>query len=230
MTTADKNKSLDMNFLFYYGITNRLAHIGQSSMIISLLAGAMVYFIFQGQVSALLLNAWLGILIVFSLIRYLLIIRFWRMDATASNIRSWLRRYCLFVYASASCWGVLPLAEIFQTSDWARTFVVFVLTGISAGGMASLYPVLRAAIPYILIILLPLLYAMAGEENIDKILMAVMCGFYIIMLVRSTYVLNFNSNKAIRLDIENKELFRFLKKTHGPEIDTLSAGRENTAQ
>ena len=85
----------------------------------------------------------------------------------------------------------------------------------------SLYPLLYAAIPYILIVMLPLMIVLAQGPQLSLIVMAIMAGLFSISLVRSSFVLNKASNLAIRKDLENKELFKFLKKTRGAELNDI---------
>jgi len=213
VTTSDKHNDLNLDQLFYYAVIDRLAHLGKSSMLMSTIIAVLVCAALWEQVEKPVLLSWIGIILGCVVIRAALIMNFWRMNISDSRLRSWIRKYVFFICLSAACWGFLPFLQVFETTDWAKSFLVFVAAGMSSGGLASLYPLVYASIPYILIIMIPLMIVLAGGPEPSEIIMGVMAALYTIMLVRSTFVLNRSSNQAIRQEIENRELFKFLKRT-----------------
>ena len=227
MSASNKHNELNLDQLFYYAVIDRLAHLGKSSMLMSAIIALLVCAALWEQVEKPVLSIWLGLVLACLLIRAALIIQFWRMNISDSCLRSWIRKYVFFICLSAACWGFLPFLQAFQTTDWARSLLIFVAAGMSSGGLASLYPLIYASIPYILIIMIPLMIVLAGGPDPSLIIMGIMSALYTIMLVRSTFVLNRSSNHAIRQDIENKELFKFLKKTRSEQcVDFATEGSQ----
>ena len=218
MSASDKHSDFNLDLLFYYAVVDRLAHLGKSSMLMSTIIALLVCAALWEQAEKPVLLIWIGIILGCVAIRAALIMSFWRMNINDSCLRSWIRKYVFFICLSAACWGFLPFFEAFRTTDWTKSFLIFVAAGMSSGGLASLYPLLYASIPYILIIMIPLMIVLAGGPEPSVIIMGVMAALYTIMLVRSTFVLNRSSNQAIRQEIENKELFKFLKRTRSEQL------------
>ena len=217
MNTSFDTPKLNLEQQFHYDVCSRLAQLGKSSMLMALLIAGLVSVVFWNDVDRLLLAGWLAVMALSMLARALLLMSFWRMQVTQPRLRTWMRGYLFFLYVSAACWGSLPLLEVFQSEEWARSLLVFIGAGMSSGGVASLYPLLFAALPYILLIMLPMMIVLAQGPDPSLLMMAVMAGLYTVTLVRTVFLLNGTSNQAIRQDIENRELFRFLKKTRGAE-------------
>lgn len=217
MSAKDKQSELNIDQLFYYAVVDRIAQLGKSSLLMSTAIALLVCAALWEQVEQAVLLTWIGVILGSMLIRAALIVRFWRMEVNNSGLRSWIRIYVFFICLSAACWGFLPFLQVFETTEWSRSFLTFVAAGMSSGGLASLYPLLYASIPYILIIMIPLMIVLAAGPEPSVIIMGVMAALYTIMLVRSTFVLNRSSNQAIRQEIENKELFKFLKRTRGEQ-------------
>ena len=229
MTDNDQENQLKLDELFYYKIIDRLAHQGKTSMATTVVTALLVCVVFWGRVEMWLLVTWIVALLTTVLIRAALIRQFWQMDLEKSCLSCWARRYVFLIYCSASCWGFLPLLDIFSSQDWARSFLIFVAAGTSSGGMVGLYPLLSAAVPYVLIVLLPMIIVLAQGPQLSLIVMAIMGSFYCISLVRSTFVLNKASHETIRKELENKELFKFLKKTRGMEINDIDGAGDRTS-
>jgi YaiO family outer membrane protein len=218
MAKAAKYHNLDLEQMFDYNIVNQFVHLGRFSLLMSVLVAVLVYLVFRVHVEPVLLNLWALMILVSTFLRAALIVWFWRMEIERQKLRSWMIAYLGLIYVSAACWGSLPLFAVFQTTDWIKSFIYLVLAGMSAGGIVSLYPLLMAAIPYILIVLAPILVVTSSVEDPVFTIMAIMTGLYIVVLVRSAFVLNHYSNQAIRLELENKKLFKFLSDAREAEL------------
>ena len=201
-----------------YETLKTLAVQGKSSFVVSMVNGGIVYLVLNPVVGGQIMLLWLSTLITLTLIRVLMITGFFRLDETEVELGSWKLAYMLLAYVSAGCWGALPLLFEFTETQWASTFVIFVISGMSAGALVSLYAMLSIVIPYLVIILLPLLYVIASTPNPAALGMSLLTGFYLMLLVRSAYMLNASVQKSLRLELENEELFDFLVNArHNPD-------------
>lgn len=215
MTDAvEKTKSqIELKDKLHYETLRALALQGRFSFVISI-ANALIVYVVLGQIiNNNVIFAWLLVVIGITLLRVLMIAWFFRLDEESSRLRSWQPLYLLLIYLSAAAWGVLPMFNEFFATAWSEAFIIFVIAGMSAGALVSLYAMLSATIPYLLIILLPLLYVLSAGTFPAHYAMALLTGLYLLLLVRSTYALNASVRKTLRLELENEELFDFLVNT-----------------
>lgn len=203
---------LDLETKVRYETLNTLSSSGAATFIISIVNALIVYFTLREVAEPIVLNIWFAFIVLISVLRTAMVVVFWRMDRDSPRLRLWSAIYYIFVYSSALGWGVLPLLNVFYYAGWTETFIVFVISGMSAGGLVSLYPSLHAAIPYQLFILLPLIYTLADSGAPAHTAMAILASMFLMLLLRSSYALNRAATNTIRLEMENNELFNFLLK------------------
>lgn len=210
-----------------YETLKALAIQGKSSYIVTLINAGVVFAVLAPLVGSDILILWIAILATLTLVRMLMIVGFFRLEETDVLTGSWQEAYVFLSYATAACWGSLPLMIEFGETQWASSFVIFVISGMSAGALVSLYAMLRVVIPYLMIILFPLLYVIASTPAEASLQMAILVGFYLILLVRSAYLMNGNMRKTLRLELENEELFEFLVNArHDPEAKNIALDKE----
>lgn len=187
-----------------------LARLGRSSFLISIINAGLTYYVLKDIAQPRRLMIWLAALLGITIIRSFLVSVFWRMNQDGPYVSLWVTFYVISIYISALCWGVLPLFPSFMTTNWSESFIVFLIAGMSAGGLISLFPLLRAAVPFFIIILFPLIYILGSDAEPSHLVMSVFVGLYLIFLIRSAFILNSVAKKSIRLEIENENLFDFL--------------------
>jgi hypothetical protein len=210
--TDNAVSELDLNAKIRLETLSTLASSGPATFLISIINAVIVFVTIRDIAEAMHLNLWLAAIILVSVLRSVMVVIFRRLDEDSSYLGLWSATYLGFVYASGILWGALPLSNVFFTAGWTETFIVFVVSGMSAGGLVSLYSSLKAATPYQLIMLLPLIYVLASSGAPAHTAMAILAGMYLVLLIRSTYSLNQAVSTTIRLKMENQELFQFLLK------------------
>lgn len=186
---------------------------GPASFLISIVNAILVFIVLRDSSEPIVLYSWTATIIILSLFRTIMVAIFWRLNENGKRYSLWTATYLLLIYGSAACWGILPLWEGFSASQTNEAFIIFVVAGMSAGGLVSLYSLLQAALPYLMLLTLPLVYALASSDLPAHYEMATLVSLYLMLLINSTYKMNRVSERAIRLEIENGELFQFLVKT-----------------
>lgn len=219
MTETNDAQSMDLHKRIRIEVLETLASQGPPTFVISIVIALLVYIVLRREVETSLLWIWMGGVITFNVLRLMMILTFWRMDNEKNSYRVWTATYLMLVYGTGVCWGILPLFDVFYRVDWAQGFIIFVISGMSAGGLLSLYAKLTAAVPYFTVSLLPLIYALASGTEQQHYVMAILASLFLILLVRSSYYLNTLVTKTIRLEVENDELFKFLKKVRTVEVE-----------
>ena len=206
----DPVSELDLKARIRYETLRTMSENGVTSFLVSVINAIIVYVALYDVAEKLVLNLWLAAIVIISILRSIMIVIFHRLDRDGSRFEWWLIVYSLLVYGSGICWGILPLWDIFFMANWTEAFIVFLIAGMSAGGLVSLYPSLAAAIPYQLCILSPLIYVLASSGEPAHLAMTLLVCMFLMLLVRSTYTLNRAASASIRLEMENNELFKFL--------------------
>lgn len=207
---------------FQFESLSVLAQQGQSSFFISLANGVIVFFVINPTMESNFMTYWISALVVVSLLRFFSIRLFFQLDESSKRLGIWFNSYLVLVYLSALCWGVLPLTDEFLASEQSFAFIIFIIAGMSAGALVALYAKLNAILPYLIIILLPLIYVLSIGSAGEQLGMAMLAGLYLVMLVRSAYVLNASAQKTLQLEVQNSELFDFLLKSNRVTKDDIS--------
>lgn len=190
-------------------VIQRLARQGISTFFISLVNAGLVYFVLRDYATPAYLWSWVSLIVAFNALRLILSVVFYSLPED-SGFRIWTLLYLTLVYGTGLAWGLLPLFPVFHRLPWVEGFIVFVIAGMAAGGIATLYVMLSAVIPYLLAIIFPLIYTLARGEEPHHFAMSLLVSIFLMLLVRSSYELNRNLRRTIQLEIENRDLFNFL--------------------
>lgn len=186
-----------------------LAGQAPATFAVSVINALIVYYLLRDMIDGWSLLSWASAVIAFNCLRMLMVLAYARMTDEDSH-RTWLVLYLVLIYLTGLSWGILPLVSPFTEDALVQGFLIFVIVGMAAGGLLSLYVKLSAAIPYYIAVLTPLIWSLASDGMPGHIAMALLASFFLLMLVRTTYVFNRAVNKTIRLELENRDLFNFL--------------------
>lgn len=108
---------------------------------------------------------WLVVVVLIAGGRYLLARRFHEHSPDASAAMAWRRRYVGATALTASVWGVGAALFMWNAPDGARLFTGLVISGMVAGAVPILAPVLAAFRIYATLILLPMIVVLLGQAN-----------------------------------------------------------------
>lgn len=211
---SSSNSQTELKTKFTFETLKILAQQGQSSSFTSIVVGGIVFLVLRPVAQENFMFYWLATLVVLSLMRFFLAGQYFRMEETSDRLDVWLNLYLILIYLSGLCWGILPLTHVFRATENSFAFVVFIVAGMSAGSLVWLYAKLNAILPYLLIMLIPLIYSLSVGSAGEQTGMAVTAGLYLVMLVRSAFTLNASARRTLQLEIQNSELFEFLLKSN----------------
>lgn len=202
----------DLKSKIRYETLTALCENGMTSFAITMLNGGLTWYTLRNVADPVVLLTWVAAIITLSALRMLLVAWFWRLQEDSSSLRPWTALYLVSIYASGIGWGILASLAVFNVASWTETFIIFLIAGMSAGGLITLYPLLLAAVPYLLLILTPLIFHLSTSGAPAHSTMAIIASLYLVLLIRATFTLNASATKSIRLEMENEELFKFLLK------------------
>ena len=213
MSPAEKEalaREMDLDEQIDYSVLENLAAMGPGTLGVSVLNAALVYWALWNTSSRVAMTVWLMFIVAIILARFLLVLIFWRTKRHKLRQRTWKALYLVCIYTTAIGWGMLPFTNAFVEESWAWGLIVFVMAGMSAGGVVSLYIKLSAVIPYLLFILMPMIFVFSQGRQPADLYMAVLNGFYLLVLIRAAFHLNHLAMRTLRLDAEHQKLLDFL--------------------
>lgn len=221
---------LDIRLQLEIELLRILARQVPATFAVSIVNALIVYFVLSDVVSRQFLWPWLSATIAFNGLRLIMVIVFWRMPEDYVY-GVWKVLYLVLVYATGACWGLLAVLPVFFEVGWVQGFIVFVIAGMSAGSILSLYVMLAAAIPYFLVILGPMIFMLARAGEPHFVAMALLTSLFLVLLVRTAYAFNAVARKTVRLELENEQLFHFLldaRETHDQTLQGFHAKSDKT--
>jgi hypothetical protein len=222
LTQPTPDKTVDLRTQVQLGQLETLVKQGPATFAVSIINALIVYFILRDVAVPIILWTWTSSVIALNCLRLIMVIIFWRMPEGADH-RVWTTLYLILIYCTGLGWGALPLFPAFYHETWVHGFIVFVIAGMSAGGIISLYVKLSAAIPYFLATILPMILILANGREPHHFAMAILSSLFLILLIRTTYSLNEVVRKTIRLEIENRDLLDFLVDAREAQDKTLTS-------
>lgn len=193
-------------------IVDNLARLGPATFVVSALNAVIAFFVLRDTSSRAAISAWLVFMLALIVGRMLMVVIYWRLGKDELRIGPWLSVYLVLVWLTGIGWGVLSLTSAFAEESSAWGFIIFLTAGMAAGGLVTLYVKLSAVIPYLVLILFPLIYVLAKGTHPADFAMSVLGGLFLITMVRTSYYLNSMVIRTIRLEAENQYLFEFLVK------------------
>ena len=205
-------KELDLDSRVQYEVLETLASLGPATFVISAINAGLAFYILRESAGSLLMLVWLLFMMAVIFSRLLAVLIFWRTRQEKLRLRGWFAVYLPLVYITGIGWGLLPLTPAFDNDPLSWGFIIFMISGMATGGLTTLYVKKSLVIPYLVLILMPLTFALASGERPADFAMCILSGLYLVTLVRSSYYLNNMANRTIRLDAENQHLFEFLLK------------------
>ncbi len=229
-STVSDSKSLNIDEKLKYESAKLLAEQGRASFLVSIVNAVIVYLVFRSLEAELLMVTWLSAIVLVSLLRAIMVSRFLQMEENDPRHGRWLLIYLVAVYFTGACWGALPLLPLFNSTSWSQAFIIFTVSGMSAGALVSLYPMRRAAIPYFILVVGPLIFVLAQSPQAETLAMALLASIYLLLLVRSAYILNSAANKTMRLELQNEELFEFLVGTKVQDGDAMTHSSQQVSR
>jgi hypothetical protein len=140
----------------------RLKHLFSASkpaLITSVLLASILAFTERNIIPSSVVAIWYCLFLLVSIVRASLLILFERQKfVDHSTTRKWLMRFRLGVLLSAVVWGSIGYLMFPVSNLQHQMFLIFVLAGISAGGMISFSADLMSAVVYSITVLVPLIF------------------------------------------------------------------------
>ncbi len=109
-----------------------------TALIATTIVGVLVVYVLWNHVSPVWLLGWLLVSTVTTLVRIGLMRAYFTANPSISQAALWGRRFLYGVLVSGTVWGVAGVFPISRDAPLQELFLLFVLAGLSAGGMSTL--------------------------------------------------------------------------------------------
>ena len=178
------------------------------TLVASTLLASILAYMQRDVIDAHVIIGWLAVMIIVNIVRMILTFNYQRYPATdTATVNKRLTQFRLGLIISGLLWGATSILMFPPDHLQHQMFVVFVLTGMSAGVIVSYSVDLVSAIAYTLITLTPILIRLFLAGDNISITMSISGVLYLIFLVVSIRNINGNliENITLRLGAVERE-------------------------
>lgn len=189
----------------------RLKHLFSASkpaLITSVLLASILAFTERNEITFSVVAIWYVLLLSVSVARSIILILYERQKfEDYSKTHKWLMRFRLGVLLSAIVWGSIGYLMFPVSNLQHQMFLIFVLAGISAGGMISFSADLVSAVVYSVTVLAPLIFYLFTANSSLSFTMGSAGALYLGFIIMSSRQINLNilENTILRIEAVEKE-------------------------
>ncbi len=201
----------------------RLAPMGTAS-VYGLLA--VVLYFYWGELPHSILLPWAAVIFVTSTF-FLIAIRLYKRHGTENNAGKWLNVYMFVVAAHDVPWGLIGPMSFMIDNEVYRMLTLFMLAGMTAGGIITRGVMFRIYVVSITALLTPIVITLAVQDTsiTDAMLALVVIFIFFMLAVAKSYSATVKRN--IQLWLDNAKLIDQLTES-SHEVE--KANRELTAE
>lgn len=173
--------------------------------------------------------AWLGVLGLVVLARFGLWARHRAAPATTATAQQWGWRFTAAAVVTGCLWGLLGSVVFLAPAPRYELFAVFIVGGMSAGGIVSNAPYLPALFGYALPVALPLAIALPVRGGLLAIEMDAMLIAFVGVLMVVGYSTNRWIGDTARLRFERDALVASLRRSAAGLEEEIASRRQHEA-
>jgi diguanylate cyclase (GGDEF)-like protein/PAS domain S-box-containing protein len=184
----------------------QLVAISPVSVLSSAMLAALLAFMVHYAVSRAVLVAWCAAVLTITLLRvaYSLWLRRLRLRS-AAEIRVNLAKFRLGVVLSGTAWGAVSLLFFPAHDPAGQMFTVFIVAGLTAGGLVAYAADTVSGIAFIALVLAPMIARLFFEGGAYLTAMGAAGTVYLVFMVSSVIGLNRHVRDNIRLRLKTEE-------------------------
>ncbi len=207
---TEQKKEKNREVLIEYETVRLLYSHAKNANIITLSVGVVLVFVQWPVISHWILLLWLGFITAVSFFRIAQSYRYHRDSQPFERIRYWKKSYIVSTACSAFCWGSSGLLLFSYDSLSHQTFLIYVLAGIAAGGVATLSMVRWTYCLHLLLVLLPAILHFLFLANKLHLSLAVLATVYLLLLLRTAKTMHVTLKDSLKLRFANVDLVKVL--------------------
>ena len=186
---------------------------------VTVVNGALLIFVQSAYVSADVLAAWYGTLMLITVLRGFLAWRYWRIKPDPGKARFWNTAYAIGAGLAGATWGSAALFLFPMNSIANQVFVAFVLAGMAAGGISVLAPRMDACLAFLVPELLPLAVRYLTLSTTLQTVMGIMTLIFLAGMLVSAWNFHLLIRNALHLRFDKQQLKAEIAQRHRVEED-----------
>lgn len=193
------------------------------SLLAIVINGGILSYLHASVVGTKTVLEWYGVILLLSALRVAAYVRFRAVRHRLEQVELWEHMALAGALLSGLTWGMASFMLFPADSLTHQVFLSFVIAGMTAGAVATLSTQLPAAVGFILLATLPLLYRFLEAAHEFSLPMAIMIAFFInaMILAAFSYYRNFTDaltqsfnrqlteEKLTRSETKFRRLFEF---------------------
>ena len=187
-----------------------------AALIATTIVGALVVYVLWGHVSPVWLLLWLLGLGVTTVVRAWLMRAYLRAKPSPSQVGWWGRRFLAGVVVSGVIWGLAGVFPLSPDAALQELFLLFVLAGLTAGGMSTLSSFRGAYAAFLVPAILPFAVKLMTQGGEVPVAMSSMLILFIAMMSLISARHYRSVTESLRLRFDNADL-----------VDDLAAARDH---
>ncbi|PWI33812.1 hypothetical protein DI392_06310 [Vibrio albus] len=202
MDASNKDNNIpdvETNVLVYAEKLNLLYSQSAAASILSILNCALLTGILWNKADRLILIGWFSAVLVATVIRVLLFVRYFRVAPVGDMVLKWERPYSFSLFISVTIWVVGCIYAVYGLPLLDKLIAFFFLMGMSAGAI-SVYSAIRyMALVTVGVLLMPMTLVFLASGEATQILIAIAVTTFTLSALRSTKVLSENLSRVFSL-------------------------------
>lgn len=185
----------------------RLLYSQSTTAVVSSVGVALLTaYYFRNEGNFVYICAWVGFLILVSLLRLILFRSFSSSDPKDFELDSWLHRHILASFLGGVSWGALSLLYDPGWETGQQVALLIVIAGIATSAISAYASVLKSYVAFLLPLLFPLLVRLFSVDTADTDFLSIMvvifgAGLFVVARNFHAQVVN-----TIRLVVEQESL------------------------
>ena len=170
------------------------------------IVGVLVVYVLWGHVSPLWLLVWLLALAITTSVHIGLMRAYFRVKPSVSEAGRWGRRFVAGVLVSGVVWGLAGAFPISSDATLQEFFLLFVLAGLSAGGMSTYSSYRGAYAAFLVPAMLPFAIKLMLRQGEMSVAMSSMLILFIAMMCLISARYYRSVTESLRLPVDKTEL------------------------
>jgi PAS domain S-box-containing protein len=174
-------------------------------MLAGLVNAAILVFVIWGVIDGSVLIAWYAILSLVTLVRFGLVYAYRRARPSPGQAAYWARLFTLGTAFSGVVWGSAGVF-LFPAQLEHQIFIIFVLTGMTAGAVVSFSALWQVGLLFIVLTLTPLSARLLMQDQTMHMAMGLMALLFMVLMVLTTRSMYQTTLTSLKLRFENSDL------------------------
>ncbi len=180
------------------------------SLVAVLVNSIILAFVIWPVISHGILIGWFITNLSITMLRFVWVRHHLRMERASLHVTKTANQFQVGVWAGGLVWGLAGIF-LFSPEHPYHTFLLVVMVGMAAGGMASHAAVLRIAVGYVLVIMIPISVQLSIYGETVHIMLGALCLIYAGVMTLTAIQMNKAIVGGIEMRFQNTELLQTLR-------------------